>query len=155
MCREANDVAQTKNLIHDLAKVRRKRRPELRKDELDIVYRLGPLIQVTEETVSEDTGKAQQEVQMTLEVLAGLRAEIAGGEPAPIMKLAFAGKRLDAAVERAVGRASRLRMADFEERAQQNLVGGSGALHRFSNRDNGKGCVLDEVVLEPGTLYAS
>ena len=77
-----------------------------------------------------------------------LREELRGGRPVPVAKLAVAGRRLEAAVERAVNRPGRHRAADFRSWEQQHVGSGAGVLRKFTNRDNQRGTVPEEIGME-------
>ena len=162
-CREANDVAHLelllphlRSIVQELTKARRKRGAGDREEEQHLLRRMEPLLKISIETIREDQSrKFQHEVATAVETLEMLGDELSGGMPVPVVKLAVAGNRLEAAVDRAVNRAGRHRAADFRSWIQQHVGGGAGALHRFTNRDNQLGTALDEIALEGGTLCTS
>ena len=142
--------------MQDLTKARRKRGAGDREEEQHLLRRMEPLLKISIETIREDQSrKFQHEVATAVDTLEMLGDELSGGMPVHVVKLAVAGSRLEAAVERAVNRAGRHRAADFRSWVQQHVGGGAGALHRFTNRDNQLGTALDEIALEGGTLCTS
>ena len=113
-----------------------------------------PLLGAAERCIREDERRlAASETGIVLEVLEGLRQEqLAGAAAVPILKLAVAGAKIEAAVERAARRAGLNRVVDFRGWVQEHLPGGAGALHRFTNQDNASKCLVDEVFLDGGVL---